>query len=54
MFVILAGGITVLLCLYPRKKSKRWLFAAACVLGVLLLAFAVYIALTFLLLDAVS
>jgi hypothetical protein len=52
LFVILAGSLSVLLCLSSQKKNKRRLIAVACVLGALLLALAVYIALTFLLLDA--
>jgi 4-amino-4-deoxy-L-arabinose transferase-like glycosyltransferase len=51
LFVILAGGLSVLLCLSSQKRSKRRLIAVACVLGALALALAVYIALTFLLLD---
>jgi hypothetical protein len=54
LFVILAGGLVVLLCLSSRKKNRRQLIAGASVLAALLLALAVYIALAFLLLDAVS
>lgn len=54
LFVVLAGGLTVLLYHASHKENKRRLIAGACVLGALLLALVVYIALTFLFLDAVS
>ncbi len=54
LFIIFAGGFTALLFLSRRKKNKAWLIAGTYVFGTALLAFIVYLACAFVLLEAIK